>query len=90
MIAYKLSESFKESFYNYEQGRLFVMHDGAAIMLATPTKPTVFCGNYIFSVLKSGNKFQEIELDKETWVHPHLYKPIKQLIENAHGPTTTN
>lgn len=78
MIAYKLKETQNQ----LEKGRLFFELDTQVVLIATCTEPQQFFFNYTFKRLKENGLLEEIDLLKETKIHPHLYKPIKELLNN--------
>ena len=68
MKAHKILEgAFKD--------RIIVEHDGKYIILATPIRPTNRNGSMWNKVV------EEVDLLKETWVHPHLLKAIKEQVK---------
>ena len=71
MKAYKLRVTTN----GMEKGRI-IYED---LILATPTKPTRYNGGkYILSWNKEN--FEEVELENEKWIHPHLIKPLKNIL----------
>lgn len=78
MKAYKLLE---DKFPNWKQehGRYFVEFENQAIMLATPTLQQTFISLTKYDAIKRNGTEYDVESLK--WLHPHLYKPIKQFIK---------
>lgn len=74
MTAYKIKESVNSLL---EKGRLFCQFDTYTMLLATPTKPQMFYDGYGFQRMKIQGQVEEVELENEKWVIPHLYKPIR-------------
>ena len=81
MKAYKLKSTINNLL---EKGRLFFeMESGEMLLIATPTEPQSFYSKYTFENLKSKDLVYEVDLLDETRIHPHLYKPVKKLLEEA-------
>jgi hypothetical protein len=81
MKVLKLKEHYKDSYRSIEKGRLFITYNNEAILIASPTQPTVFIGNYFLNALQKNNSLEEVDLENEYMYHPHLYKPIKELLK---------
>jgi hypothetical protein len=78
MKAFKLKEDYGGyGGFIYKQGRLLVKMSSEPIMLATPTQGTLFCGNYLFNTLQNKGLLEEVDLQNERWVHPHLHKSVR-------------
>lgn len=78
MKVFKLKDNVNSS-TTLEKGRLLVKHGNDYVLLATPTKGTLFIGHWTVSSVKNQGLLEEVELSEEKWVHPHLYKPIREL-----------
>lgn len=76
MNVYKLKESQSDSL---AKGRLIVKHGNEYVLLATPTVGTLFIGSWTVDKLKNSGVLEEVVLDDEKWVHPHLYKPVREI-----------
>lgn len=81
MIAYKL----KENNSNLNAGRLFAQMNNYVILLATCTEGQSFYDSWTFNRLKNMGLLEEVCIEDEKWIHPHLYKPIKQLLKQEGG-----
>ena len=75
MIAYKVIESKNTPRL---VGRYLVKTGSQLMMLATPDKPQRFEDNYTLNSCVT----EECNLEDVTWLHPHLYRPIKKEILN--------
>lgn len=78
MIAYKL----KEASNGIEKDRMFYVLDTQVLLIATFTEPHRFTDTWSFNRLKEKGLLEEVDLLREVKIHPHLYKPIKELINN--------
>ena len=76
MKVFKLKENVSESI---SVGRLIVKHGNEYVLLATPTKGTLFIGGWTVTSLQNKGVLEPVELSEEKWVHPHLYKPIREI-----------
>jgi hypothetical protein len=74
MTAYKL----KDKYNRLDAGRLFYRLGTEVLLIATPTLPQEFFYVYQFDTMKRDGLVEEVDLLKEKWIHPHLYKPIKE------------
>jgi len=73
MKAYKIIEVENINF-----GRILVRAgDYKIVLCATPTKAQEFYYSDVIWKMLSTGKCVLVELSEETWVHPHLFKPIK-------------
>lgn len=79
MKAYKLNTTVN----TYEKGRILCEHGSQTILVATPSKPQSFAYNETLRHLQRSGQVDEIDLINEKWIHPHLFKPIKQIIYNS-------
>lgn len=79
MKAYKVNKEYKDNYWSVEKDRLFVKLGYDTILLATQTLPTKLVYGNILNGLKEKGYINEVELADETWVHPHLYKPVREI-----------
>ena len=82
MKVYKLKENYKDPYRSITKGRIFCRYGTETILLATPTEGTKFIWGNILYQLENTGFIEEVELENEKWIHPHLYKPIKKEIYN--------
>ena len=64
----------------FSKGRIFCEVDNQTVLLANYSSPQHFVYNSTLSGLQRMGAVEEIELEKETKIHPHLFKPIKEKI----------
>lgn len=76
MKVFKLKDNVSDSI---SAGRLIVKHGNEYVLLATPTKGTIFIGSWTVTSIKNKGLLEEVELADEKWVHPHLYKPVREI-----------
>lgn len=76
MKAYKLTENTTY----YKQGRILCQYENQVILLANCVEPQRFVDSYTLTTLKNKGIVEEVELENEKKMHPHLYKPIKHQI----------
>lgn len=76
MKAYKL----KESINGYDKDRMFCNFGTLTLLLATPKEKQGFVYNSTVNTLNSKGLLEEFNLEDEKWIHPHLYKPIRQAL----------
>lgn len=84
MTAYKLTEDVINRFNNkiqYEKNRLLVRYGTEVILLATPTLGTKHIDSFSINTLSNQGILEEVELRDEKWILPHLYKPVRLLLE---------
>lgn len=74
MQAYKITEG-------PETGRLMIPVGNETMLLATPTKEQQFISQGLFDRVPK----IEVNLEDEKWIHPHLYKPVKDAFNSAHN-----
>jgi hypothetical protein len=80
MKAYKIKENIKGI---YTKGRIILTNISPfnCVTLATPTQRTVY--GYGSNIIREfPDLVEEIDLKNEKWIHPHLYKTLKQDINN--------
>jgi hypothetical protein len=65
----------------YNPGRLFTRHGHDSIALATPTEPTKYISGSALDLMIKEDRFEEVDLVAERWVHPHLFKALKKEFE---------
>lgn len=78
MKAYKFNTDYSEY---YAKHVIMIYINNYCMRLATPTTPQLYPmhKSLLDSFIKMGI-VDEINLEDETWIHPHLYKPIKDII----------
>ena len=81
MQAYKL----KDDLYQLKAGRIFYGLGTETLLVATPTLPQSFFSTWSFDQMKRKDLLQEIDLLTEYKIHPHLYKPVKELLNTQLG-----
>lgn len=59
-------------------GRMATKIGNQTILLANFTQKQEFIFNSTLESLVKSGKATEIDLEKQYWMHPHLYKPIKK------------
>ena len=81
MKAYKLTQDLPVYGGKIDTGRILYSINNQLLVLATPTEPHTFISNYSFK-----QEFtEEIDLLEEKWIHPHLFKPIKNKVQELLG-----
>lgn len=78
MKAYKITENKNNV---VKAGKIFVPVENQIVLLATPTEPQMFYDKWTFNKFKDSGSLLEVELEDERWIHPHLYKPIKDILK---------
>jgi hypothetical protein len=68
-------------FYGINVGRIMYMVGNQTLVIATPTEPQMFILNIVYNNAIKEKKGEEIDLLEERWLHPHLYKPIKNEVK---------
>lgn len=81
MQAYKL----KDDLYQLKAGRIFYELGTETLLVATPTISQSFFSTWSFNQMKHKNLVEEIDLLNEVKIHPHLYKPVKDLLNKQLG-----
>lgn len=71
-VIYKIIDAADKSLI----GRYLIDLEEGVMVLATPTLPQHFTSRYNLQTSKS----EPLPLIEEKWLHPHLYKKIKQEI----------
>jgi hypothetical protein len=59
------------------KGRYFYPIGNEVMLLANFTEGQLFYYAHVFHKLKEEGGLEEVELLEQTWLHPHLYKPIQ-------------
>jgi len=69
--------------YEYESGRIFVDIDGYHCWcLATPKSPRIGSHlSHLIRELKSKNMLDEINIEEEYWIHPHISREVEEIIK---------
>lgn len=81
MKAYKLIQDLPVYGGKIQVNRILYLINNQIVVIATPTEPQTFISNFAFS------KALHIEIDllQEKWIHPHLFKPIKNKVQELLG-----
>ena len=77
---FKLKEEYVFNKTKYIKGQIFGQIDKNCVWkLATPTEKSQYDHRYTFSHIPM-DKLEEVDIKNEKWVHPHINKEIKKLI----------
>jgi hypothetical protein len=82
MLAYRIKPDTEGSGV-VQPGRIFIPFGTEVLLCATPTLPQHFYFKHTFNRMKEKGMLEEVDLLLERKIHHHLYKPIKQLVEES-------
>jgi len=69
-------------YYKYKKGTIFIQfEDGRLQRAANRTEPTASISKQQFQHLLSIGSIEEINIQNEKWIHPHLVKELKMKIK---------
>ena len=79
--AWKSLKDFERHGKKHKRGSIFIQLQNGTIVKSGQNEKTVYIWNSDFKLkLKEKKLFEEIELKDEKWLHPHLLKEVKVLL----------
>ena len=79
--AWKSLKDFERHGKKHKRGSVFIQLENGTIVKSGQNEKTVYMWNSDFKLkLKEKKLFEEIELKDEKWLHPHLLKEVKVLL----------
>ncbi len=85
MKAYVLTKHIEDSQEEKVEHTYFAFYGGTAIKLADCTNKQQLISPTWLNQMIQRNEVQEIELKNYKWLFPHLYLPIKEIVQHETG-----